>query len=48
MTRRRIVLTAAVLAAFAAVGVGVAWDRFRIEPGPLNAAETAKVPASRT
>ena len=41
MTGRRIALTAAVLAGVVGVGVGAAWDRLRIQPPALNAAEPA-------
>src|SRR5206468_327229 len=39
MTGRRIALSAVILAAVAAVCVGVAWDGRRIQPPALNAAE---------
>jgi uncharacterized protein (TIGR02246 family) len=46
MTRRRIALIAAVLAGVVGVGLGAAWDRLRIQPPALNAAEPADKPAA--
>jgi uncharacterized protein (TIGR02246 family) len=46
MIRKRIALIAAVLAGVVGVGLGAAWDRLRIQPAPLNAAEPADKPTA--
>ena len=46
MTSRRTALIVALLAGLAVVGAGVAWDKHRIQPAALNAAEAADKPAA--